>query len=318
MSERRRVDIGVASYRNPEKLKATLESIEANCHADWRCFVIHNPDVSDARTEDTGAFSVIQHAHRMNNRFVPHLMPRNVGYAGAVNKLFELAETPYVLYCDNDIEIKSPGWDEKMCAMMDAHPKIGQVFPGAGHFPLWNGMYHECLWNAGYCWGMRRMPSIDIDLESDSVKDSNHFFRMDESLGHHEEVDLMIRLRMAGYRIAALPDVEVVHHQTSTSSPESAKRIHAGVVRWMNKWNRYFCGEELTYPNPDPDSGEGYDPRALRYTDWPPVALYLERLALAHFPGMNADPKIFEVPGVGPMDGIMQLKPTNCYRERAI
>ena len=127
----------------------------------------------------------------------------------------------------------------------------------------------------------------------------------------------MIRLRLAGYQIACDPAVKVLHHESSTQSPESAKRIHAGVVRWMNKWNRYFCGDALKYPNPDPDSGEGYDPRALRYTDWPPCALYLERWTLAQFPGLNATPEVVQTTA-GPMDAIKVLKPTNCYRERAI
>ena len=85
----------------------------------------------------------------------------------------------------------------------------------------------------------------------------------------------------------------------------------------MNKWNRYFLGEALKYPNPDPDSGEGYDPRALRYTDWPPCALYLERWTLAQFPHWNAAPETVET-SAGPMDAIKILKPKGCYIGRAI
>jgi hypothetical protein len=140
---------------------------------------------------------------------------------------------------------------------------------------------------------------------------------MDTSLGHHEEVDLMIRLRLAGYRIACDPGVNILHHSTATSSPEAQKRIHAGVVRWMNKWNRYFCGDSFKYPNPDPDSGEGYDPRSLRYTDWPPNALYLERWTLAQFPEWNSEPEVVQT-SAGPMDAIKILKPTGCYKGRAI
>ena len=80
----------------------------------------------------------------------------------------------------------------------------------------------------------------------------------------------------------------------------------------MNKWNRYFCGDDLKY------SMAAYDPRALRYTDWPPCALYLERMTLAKFPGWNKNPRSVPVPGVGPMDVIEVLKPTGCYRGRAI
>jgi hypothetical protein len=181
---------------------------------------------------------------------------------------------------------------------------VAQVFPGEGHYGFNNGTYHECLWSAGFAWVMRRNVPQTVQP-------------MDTTLGHHEEVDLMIRLRLSGYQIACDPGVSILHHQSSTSDPASAKRIHAGVVRWMEKWNRYFCGDILKYPNPDPDSGEGYDPRSLRYTDWHPVALYLERWALAQFPQLNAAPRTV-MTSAGEMDAIEVLKPKGCYVGRAI
>ena len=307
MGSRRRLDIGVASYRNPDKLRKTLETIEAMSWTDWRCFIVHN---ESGDTDGGFALDIARHAHNMNSRF--HWFSQsNTGYAGAVNRIFELAETPYVAYLDNDVEILTPGWDEKLCDILDRAPEVAQVFPGEGHYGFHNGKYRECLWNAGYAWVMRRNTLV---------------YSMDTNLGHHEEVDLMIRLRLAGYRIACEPAVSIAHHASSTNSPESAKRIHAGGVRWMNKWNRYFCGDVLKYPDPDQEfnaatghfaSGEGYDPSALRYTDFPPCALYLERWALSQFPNLNANPEVIQT-SAGPMDAIKILKPTDCYRKRAI
>jgi hypothetical protein len=135
-------------------------------------------------------------------------------------------------------------------------------------------------------------------------------------LGHHEEVDYMIRMRLDGWRIACVPEVQVLHHETATRGDEAVHkpggRIHDGVVRWMNKWNRYFCGDDLAY------SMTAYDPRALRYTDWPPCALYLERMVQHHFPNVNATPRKVAVPGVGVMDAIEVLKPEGPYVGRAI
>lgn len=311
MSEQRRLDICVSSYRNPEKLTATLESIQRNTVSDWRCFVFHNPAWDQ---ECTAAMEIIAEASIRNLRFEPMLSTQNIGYAGAVNCGFKRSDTDYFAYLDNDIEIQTPGWDEKLCAILDAHPEVGQVFPGEGHYGFHNGQYHECLWNAGYAWIARRSAIEGTKQHLDIIHPA---VVMDTSLGHHEEVDLMIRLRMAGYQIAACPDVSVLHHASATNSPESQKRIHAGVVRWMNKWNRYFCGDVLKYPNPDPDSGEGYDPRSLRYTDWPPCALYLERWTLAQFPDWNEKPRTIQT-SAGPMDAVEILKPKGCYIGRAI
>lgn len=312
MGSRRRLDLGVASYRNPDRLRKTLETIEANSWTDWRCFIVHNVSEDEDGCE---AQRVAYAAQTMNTRFVVRPQPNN-GYAGAVNRIFELSETPYVAYMDNDVEILTPGWDDRLCSILDAHAEVGQIFPGAGNYGFYSGKYHECLWNAGYAWVLRKEAGFKAG-ELFPYDEDGHCRFMDESLGHHEEVDLMIRLRLAGYRIACDPGVNVLHHCSSTNSPESEKRIHAGVVRWMNKWNRYFCGDVLRYPNPDPDSGEGYDPRALRYTDWPPCALYLERWTLAQFPDWNAEPEVVQT-SAGPMDAIKILKPTGCYKGRAI
>lgn len=313
----RRLDIGIASYGNSGKLRATLDSIIRHSITDWRCFVIDNPG------PDPATRPVIEEYAGKDPRFVPVFMSENVGYAGAVSCLFERATTEHLIYCDNDIEISSPGWDEAFCSFLDDHQECAQVFPGHGHYGFFNGTYHECLWNAGYCWGaskkaFTKMLDREYPNRADGFVTLYSEWPMDKYLGHHEEVDLMIRLRLAGFRIGCVPDVHVTHHESATSSPESAKRIHAGVVRWMNKWNRYFNGDVLKYPNPDPDSGEGYDPRATRFTDWPPCALYLERMTLALFPGWNATPRTVNVPGVGEMDAVEILKPKGCYVGRAI
>jgi GT2 family glycosyltransferase len=317
----RRLDIGVASYLNPKKLEATLLSIEKQSVTDWRCFIVHNPAVS--QEEDFETRTVIAAAEKRNARFVAVWGDVNGGYAGAVNELLsrtavDPAATPYVAYCDNDIEILTLGWDEKLCEVLDKYPEVGQVFPGSGHYGFFNGGYDECLWSAGFCWMLRRAA-----LDKLKAADTSHYRvgkkdrgRLDTSLGHHEEVDLMIRLRLAGFQIGCRPDVNVKHHETATQANaadhQPGGRIHDGVVRWMNKWNGYFCGDQLAY------SMTTYDPRALRYTDWPPCALYLERMTLARFPEWNGSPRVVSVPGAGEMDAVEVLKPKGCYRGRAI
>ena len=237
----RKLDIGVCSYRNPDKLRRCLESIAAMSTTDFHCLIVHN-DSDDEESRRAEAVS-LQWAC-FDNRFTVECDGRNVGYAGAVNRIARWAETPYFAYLDNDTEILTPGWDEKLCAVMDQDERIGQAFPGAGHLGFYNGQYHECLWYAGYAWVLRKT-AVSPRVCKFSSTGPCAFPLMDTSLGHHEEVDLMIRLRLAGFRIACAPDVQIAHHETATSSPESAERIHKGVVRFMNKWTRYFCGEEL-------------------------------------------------------------------------
>lgn len=308
----RRLDIGIASYGSPARLGACLRSIGAHSVTDYRVFVIHNPGTA----EDAAARRVIEHERAKNPRIIPIWQDLNTGYVGAVNKLFQLAESEYVGYCDNDIEILTPGWDERLISIMEANPEVGWTFPGPGHYGFENGRYRECLWNAGYCWILRRSAQSGMAAESPLRYGGGGPGLFDSALGHHEEVDFMIRLRLAGWRVACDKGVNVHHHETATNGSEAAHkpggRIHDGVVRWMNKWNHYFCGHGLQY------SMTAYDPHALRYTDWNVDALYLERMTLHYFPAWNAKPEIVVVPGIGEMEAVKILKPKGCYAGRAI
>lgn len=302
----RRLDIGVASYGNPDKLRITLNTLIANTRSDFEILVIHNPGEG---AEDEEAWRVLCNYSAIDGRVIPVLMEHNVGYVGAVNYLLKNADTNLIAYVDNDVEIQTPGWDDQLCELLEQNPEVGWAFPGTGHYGFNNGRYHECLWNAGYCWILRREAAGKIAQERQAADGSGGF---DPTLGHHEEVDYMIRMRLAGYRIGCCPGVEVAHHESATRSPESAQRIHDGVVRWMNKWNGYFCGDDLKY------SMTAYDARALRYTDWNVDALYMERMTLRYFPHWNAAPEIVHVPGVGEMEAVKVLKPKGCYGGRAI
>lgn len=303
----RRLDIGVASYGNPKKLVVTLNTLRANTRSNFRIFVIHNP--GGTNEEQQAARNVIGITAAADPRVIPVWMDENVGYVGAVNYLLQNAETDLIAYTDNDIEILTPGWDDQLCELLEHNAEVGWAFPGPGHYGFNNGRYNECLWSAGYCWILKRSAAEKIAKERPAADGGGGF---DRTLGHHEEVDYMIRMRLAGYRVGCCPSVHVQHHESATRSPESAQRIHDGVVRWMNKWNRYFCGDDIEY------SMTAYDHRALRYTDWNVDALYLERMTLHYFPAWNRKPESVMVPGVGEMEAVKVLKPKGCYAGRAI
>ena len=244
----RRLDLGVASFRNTARLAATLESIEQQTINDWRCFIVHNPSPDDAETRE-----VIRTAVLRNLRFVPVWMDDNVGYAGAVNQLMLLAETEYVAYCDNDIAISTPGWDEKLCTYLDRFHEIGMIFPNGGAYPINRGNYMEIMWGVGFCWAINRL----------AWSETGPF---DATLGHQEEADYAMRVRMAGWKCAAAQDVTVRHNATASNDPAAIERINRGVRKWVDKHNRYFNGKNFNY----------HSPNVTRFLDWPPNALYLE------------------------------------------
>jgi GT2 family glycosyltransferase len=286
----RRLDIGVSSYGNPARLHQTLALIEAQSLTDWRCFVVHNPGAGD----DAPAREVLAGFAARNHRFVPIWMDLNEGYAGAVQKLFSLAETEYLAYCDNDIQIHSNGWDESLCLLLDRFHEVGMVFPNGGAYPIQRAAYQEIMWGVGFCWALSRLAMVDAGP-------------FDTTLGHQEEADYCLRVRMAGYRCAAMPEVRVAHCATATSSLAAQERISRGVVNWVNKWNKYFNGKQYNY----------HSPNVTRWEDWPPNALYLEEYWGARLPGLNASPEVREIDGRA-YDLIKVPRLSGFYRGRII
>lgn len=295
----RRLDIGVASYRAPSKLARTIHSLLEKSVCDIRIHVIHNPSDDDSLTRQ-----IIEAACKQDPRVIAHYLPENIGYAGAVNRLCGVAETEYIAYCDNDIKIQTHGWDEILCAKLDAFHEVGMIFPSGGAYQIDRGQYTEVLWAAGFCWMMPRL--CVSDLMADGKTELGEVF--DSTLGHQEEADVAQRVRMAGYKCASVPSVVVHHDATATNDSASQERISRGVVNWVNKWNKYFNGKSFHY----------HSPNVTRFEDWPPQALYLEEYWLANLPdGFNKDAECIQVGGLK-RDVIKVLRWPDMYRSRTI
>lgn len=285
----RRLDIGISSYGNPTKLRETFRSL-TNSSTDYRCFVIHNPGGEG----DEQARAIIREYAKANARIIPIWEDLNGGYAGAVNKLLALAETEYVGYLDNDVQILTPGWDETLCSYLDRFHEIGMIFPNGGAYEIQRPSYREIMWGVGFCWVISRL----------AQREAGDF---DVTLGHQEEADYCLRVRMAGYRCAAVREVRVMHHATATSDPVATERINRGVINWVNKWTRYFGGKNLNY----------HSPNTIRWEDWHPNALYLEEYWLAKLPGLNDNPEVRKLDGRD-YDIIKVPRLSGFYRNRII
>lgn len=267
----RRLDIGVVSYKNPQKLQRALESIERQSRTDWRCFIVHNPAEGP---EDAAARQVIEAARNRDAHFVPIYGETNVGYAGGVNEILLRAETEYIAYIENDAEILTPDWDEKLCSYLDRFHEIGMIFPNGGAYPINRGPYDEIMWGVGFAFVINRLAMRDTGL-------------FDDKIGHQNECDYALRLRMAGWKCAAAANVAIAHHATATNDPASIERMNRGVIEFMNKWNQYFGGKNLNY----------HSPNVLRWEDWPANALYLEEYWKLKMPELNKAPEVVMLDG---------------------
>jgi GT2 family glycosyltransferase len=168
------------------------------------------------------------------------------------------------------------------------------IFPGSGSHPINCGAYDKIMWGVGFCWLLNRH----------AMKDTGLF---DTAIGHQNECDYALRLRMEGWLCAAAREVGVVHHATATNDPASIERIGRGVMEFVNKWCRYFGGKNLNY----------HSPNVLRWEDWPPNALYLEEYWQKKMPNLNDAPEVVTVNG-REFDLIKTPKFKDFYRGRII
>lgn len=280
----RRLDMGVAVYGKPEALARTVAAIQKHSVTDWRLFLIVNPHPRVDMKE------VVSGLADRDSRIVPVWMATNSGYAGACNELLRTAVTEYIAFVDDDATIMTHGWDETLSGYLDRFHEIGMIFPNGGAYQIDRGAYTEVMWGVGFCWMMNRMCASDINgdlsillaerMFAESYKGREMVFN--EFLGHQEEADVSQRVRMAGWKCAAVPSVCVNHAATSTNDPASVERINRGVVKWVNLWNAYFNGKNFNY----------HSPNVTRFEDWPPQALYLEEYWKLRMPDLNAKPEV--------------------------
>lgn len=299
--------MGVASYGNPQALEQTLSSIRRMSTTDFRCLIVSNvhPDAG----QHARAVEIIMQHVAADSRFVPKLRDDNIGYSGAVNEILAWAETEYIAYMDNDAIPMSHGWDELMAATLDKFHEIGILFPNGGGAPIDRGEYLEILWGVGFCWMTTRLAAQDVLHEGPllTLQDGRLQY-FDEVIGHQDEVDFQTRVRLAGYKIAALPSVNVIHRASASSNPASLERINRGVVNWVDKWCHYFCGKDIGY----------HSTNVWRHEDWPPSALHMERYFKQHLgENFNATPNTVVINGVE-YDLIRVPRLKGFYRNRII
>lgn len=157
----------------------------------------------------------------------------NYGFAEGYNRAIEAVDNPYIILLNSDAAV-SAGWDEELLGYMETHPDTGACQPkimsydrpdtfeyagAAGGYLDRNGypycrgrIFDTCEkdngqydniadihWASGAAMMVRR--SVYIDCGGLDPK----FF------AHMEEIDLCWRIRLAGWRIAAVPSAKVYH-----------------------------------------------------------------------------------------------------------
>ena len=175
-------------------------------------------------------------------------LPRNFGFAGAVNRGFEQAQGQIIVPLNNDTEVAS-GWAQALVEALQKYPDAGQVASkillfdrrdtlhsagdsfGTDGIPInrgvWRkdeGQFDQDTYIFGGCGGAvayRRAMLADIGL-------------FDEDLFMYlEDVDLNWRAQLAGYRAVFAPQAVVYHHLSASGGGVTASFYTGRNTIWI-------------------------------------------------------------------------------------
>ena len=188
--------------------------------ADLRSARLGGVVVVDDGSADPAAIRAV--AERTGARVLRHHASR--GASAARNAGLAAAGTPYVAFLDSDV-VPEPGWlGPLLAAFADpavalAAPRIVALEPVRG----WLGRYEAVRSSldlgpdaAGIVPRSRvaYVPSAAMLARRDALRDAGGAF--DETMHVAEDVDLVLRLHAAGWRLRYVPDARVAHDHRAT------------------------------------------------------------------------------------------------------
>ena len=204
---------------------------------------------------------------------------KNLGYGAAANQAIAISETPFVLLLNVDVEIL-PGAIETMERYLSQHsevalvaPKLifpdGTLQPSLRTFPTAKSIalylsFLDRLFHSQYRKGAKEHQlSDDIDqpmgaammirksvLQEIGGFDERFFLYM-------EEVDLCYRIKQKHYRIAFVPQAEVIHHAGGSSRQD-----------WERAQTQFLQSVRLYFEKHDPEQARRWQkllPPALMF-----------------------------------------------------
>jgi len=251
--------IAVLAMNRPETLRQTLDTIKATAVQPYEVIVVDNGSTDQAtldllrEREQEGSIQLIAN-------------DENLGLSIGTNQGLQAGKYDTLIHMDDDCVIKTNGWNLVLRHFLQ-RPEVGMAVPGifGEHIPH-EGGYAELRWGLGMCWGITKDLFDDIG-------------GYDPQLHHQNECDMGLRVRMAGYNVAGIVGIDIIHNDPGgPRSAVSLGRERIGCVQFRDKWCSYFRNRNWTY---------GTDPIYLMQ-HWPPDQEFLRRWAM--YNGVNLNP----------------------------
>jgi glycosyltransferase involved in cell wall biosynthesis len=244
-----RVSLLLPNFNNERVLDLVLGRLAANTtYPDVELVIVDDGSTDGSREilrrwRDSGAFAGDVHLIEQPNR----------GAIDALNAALSAAEGELCVQIDSDASIETPGWIERLLALMTLDDRVGVV---TGKVVMDSGALHTCGVNVVDAAGWHDRPSklleapghrrwhhrVDRFMEGEGGDAEQKAAEVDAGMGccmmyrradalaaggydagyapvWFDDVDLCISIRRLGRKAFYLPDVRVVHHLAARRGP---------------------------------------------------------------------------------------------------
>jgi GT2 family glycosyltransferase len=223
------VTVIIVVYNGGRHVIRCLESLAAQTLLPERILILDNAS-ADGSAAACGR--LVAEDPRLADRTELVTLDRNIGFAAANNRGIAMATTEFVALLNPDA-FPEPGWLESLLAAAARHPDVaafGSRQMLAGHEGVVDGL-GDCYHIGGLAWrkghGRPLRPDDLREQEIFSACAAAAVYRRaavleiggfdDDFFCYFEDVDLGLRLRLAGHRALYVPGA-VVHHVGGASS----------------------------------------------------------------------------------------------------
>ena len=260
------LSIVIVNWNTRDLLLACLQSIHANPSAEpMETIVVDNNSADGSADAVESQFP--------NVRLIRS--DSNLGYAAGNNLGFAAATGNAILTLNPDTEVRTATLDVAL-SLLREHPTVGvvgvkQVEPSGRvqlsvrGFPSFKGIVGDITGlgkrNPGSVWDSYRLTSFNYELEQECPQPMGTFnlFRREAlaAIGNpgapfdtqfpifFNEVDLIYRLRLAGWKCLYTPRAEVLHHGGESTKQVRKSMVwesHLSLIRYLRKHSKPGLG----------------------------------------------------------------------------
>lgn len=213
-------------------LKKVLQSLKDRLRGPTEIVIVDDVSPYPGVEALLGSFSL-----EMSERGIPTVVSinsKNLGHAMSQNRSMQMANGDTIIHIEDDIVVDYDGWNQVFAKCLRDHPEVGQVVPrgsGRGEWIPRSCGYFEYAWALGGLWAVRR-----------DIWDTVGGWATD--ISHQIEPDYNLRVRMAGWRLAEVPEFTMIHLGEGDEADTFSRQLQItiGVYNMLLKWNRRFFG----------------------------------------------------------------------------